>query len=73
MLFAAACSTTSSTTPGSGGTTSGSPTGTPIVIGFPVVSTTDWAYYDKPMEQGAQFAVDKMDDAGLGPPAAPSN
>ena len=49
---------------GSGGSASGSPTGTPIVIGFPADLTTDWAYYDKPMEQGAQFAVDKINDAG---------
>ena len=40
------------------------PSGTPIVIGFPADLTTDWAYYDKPMEQGAQFAVDQINDAG---------
>ena len=64
VLLSAACSTTSSSSPGGGGSASGSPTGTPIVIGFPADLTTDWAYYDKPMEQGAQFAVDKINDAG---------
>ncbi len=62
--LAVACSTTSSSTSGGGGSVSGSPTGTPIVIGFPADLTTDWAYYDKPMEQGAQFAVDKINAAG---------
>ena len=33
------------------------------MIGFPADLTTDWAYYDKPMEQGAQFAVDQINDA----------
>jgi branched-chain amino acid transport system substrate-binding protein len=63
VLIGAACSTSSSTEQTSGG--SGAPaSGEPIVIGFPADLTTDWAYYDKPMEQGAQFAVDQINDAG---------
>jgi branched-chain amino acid transport system substrate-binding protein len=61
-VVGAACSTSSSTTPAGGA--SGSASGEPIVIGFPADLTTDWAYYDKPMEQGAQFAVDQINDAG---------
>jgi branched-chain amino acid transport system substrate-binding protein len=61
-VVATACSTTSSSA--GGGTTSGSASGEPIVIGFPADLTTDWAYYDKPMQQGAQFAVDQINDAG---------
>jgi branched-chain amino acid transport system substrate-binding protein len=61
-LVGAACSTSSSAT--SAGGESGSASGAPIVIGFPADLTTDWAYYDKPMEQGAQFAVDQINDAG---------
>ncbi len=38
--------------------------GEPIVIGFPADLTTDWAYYDSPMEEGAQFAVDQINEAG---------
>ncbi len=63
VLLGVACSTSSSSGQG-GGSTSGSPSGSPIVIGFPADLTTDWAYYDKPMEQGAQFAVDQLNDAG---------
>jgi branched-chain amino acid transport system substrate-binding protein len=62
-LFAAACSASSSSSSGSGGA-SGSASGEPITIGFPADLTTDWAYYDKPMQQGAQFAVDQINEAG---------
>ena len=47
---------------GSGG--GGSASGEPIVIGFPADLSTDWAYYDSPMQEGAQFAVDQINDAG---------
>ena len=39
------------------------PSGEPIVIGFPADLSTDWAYYDSPMEEGAQFAVDQINEA----------
>ena len=32
------------------------------MIGFPADLSTDWAYYDSPMEEGAQFAVDQIND-----------
>jgi branched-chain amino acid transport system substrate-binding protein len=63
-LFAAACSASSSGSSDSGSAASGSASGEPITIGFPADLTTDWAYYDKPMEQGAQFAVDQINEAG---------
>ena len=63
-LIAGACSTSdnSSTTGGASG--GGSASGEPILIGFPADLSTDWAYYDSPMEEGAQFAVDQINDAG---------
>ena len=65
-LIGAACSTEDSTpeTGGSGGSGSGSASGEPIVFGFPADLSTDWAYYDSPMQEGAQFAVDQINDAG---------
>jgi branched-chain amino acid transport system substrate-binding protein len=62
VVVATACSTSSSSA--GSGASGGSASGEPIVIGFPADLTTDWAYYDKPMEQGAQFAVDQINDAG---------
>ena len=63
-LIAGACSTSdnSSTTGGASG--GGSASGEPILIGFPADLSTDWAYYDSPMQEGAQFAVDQINDAG---------
>ena len=62
-LAGAACST--SEDGGGGGTNAGGPaSGEPIVIGFPADLTTDWAYYDSPMDEGAQFAVDQINEAG---------
>ena len=64
-LFAAACSTSDEGNDGDGaGDASGAATGDPIVIGFPADLTTDWAYYDSPMQEGAQFAVDQINDEG---------
>ncbi len=34
------------------------------MIGFPADLSTDWAYYDSPMEEGAQFAVDQINEEG---------
>ena len=62
-LVGAACST--SDDDGGGGTDdSGGASGDPIVIGFPADLTTDWAYYDSPMQEGAQFAVDQINEDG---------
>ncbi|MEX0985793.1 MAG: ABC transporter substrate-binding protein [Actinomycetota bacterium] len=61
-LVGAACSTAS--TPGGSGSGTGSASGEPIVIGFPADLTTDWAYYDSPMQEGAQFAVDRINENG---------
>ena len=43
---------------------SGAASGEPIVIGFPADLSTDWAYYDSPMQEGAQFAVDQINESG---------
>ena len=62
-LVGAVCST--SDDDGGGDTDdSGAASGDPIVIGFPADLTTDWAYYDSPMQEGAQFAVDQINDNG---------
>lgn len=62
-LVGAACSTSdSSSSSGAGG--SGSASGEPILIGFPADLTTDWAYYDSPMQEGAQFAIDQINANG---------
>jgi branched-chain amino acid transport system substrate-binding protein len=63
IIVGTACSASSSTSSSDGGG-GGSASGEPIVIGFPADLTTDWAYYDKPMQQGAQFAVDQINDNG---------
>lgn len=64
-LLGTACSTSTSSpdTAGTSGGT-GAPTGDPIIIGFPADLTTDWAYYDSPMQEGAQFAVDQINANG---------
>jgi branched-chain amino acid transport system substrate-binding protein len=62
-LVGAACST-SNDDEGGGATDSGTVSGEPIVIGFPADLSTDWAYYDSPMQEGAQFAVDQINEAG---------
>lgn len=64
-LVAAACST-SDTSNGDDAATDGggAASGEPIVIGYPADLTTDWAYYDAPMEEGAQFAVDEINANG---------
>ena len=63
-LMSAACSTSDSGGNDDGATASGEASGDPIVLGFPADLTTDWAYYDSPMDEGAQFAVDQINEAG---------
>jgi len=60
LVLLAAC--TSEGTADNGG--DGGPSGEPIIIGFPADLSTDWAYYDAPMEEGAQFAVDQINQDG---------
>ena len=60
-LVGAACSTSNDANEDGG---DGSASGEPIVIGFPADLSTDWAYYDSPMEEGAQFAVDQINEEG---------
>ena len=62
LLLLAACSSESGGDGGNGG--DGGASGEPIVIGFPADLSTDWSYYDSPMEEGAQFAVDQINDDG---------
>jgi branched-chain amino acid transport system substrate-binding protein len=47
-----------------GGDGGGEASGDPIVIGFPADLSTDWAYYDAPMQEGAQMAVDEINEEG---------
>ncbi len=61
-LVGAACSTSDSTS--DAGDDDGAASGDPIVIGFPADLSTDWAYYDAPMQEGAQFAVDQINENG---------
>ena len=64
-LAAAACSTADEPSDEGGATgATGAASGEPIVIGFPADLSTDWAYYDVPMQEGAQFAVDQINEAG---------
>ncbi len=44
--------------------TSDAPSGDPILIGFPADLSSTYAYYDQPMLEGAQFAVDEINEAG---------
>lgn len=60
LVLLVAC--TSEDTGGNGG--DGGASGEPIIIGFPADLSTDWAYYDAPMEEGAQFAVDQINEDG---------
>ena len=60
-LVGAACSTSDNGNDDGG---DGSASGEPIVIGFPADLSTDWASFDSPMEEGAQFAVDQINEEG---------
>src|SRR3990170_5846477 len=64
FLVGTACSTSGSSSDDEGSGDGGSASGEPIVIGFPADLTTDWAYYDSPMQEGAQFAVDQINESG---------
>lgn len=50
-----------STVTSSGGETA---SGDPIIIGFPADLSTTYAYYDQPMLEGAQMAVDEINESG---------
>jgi branched-chain amino acid transport system substrate-binding protein len=63
-MLAAACSSSDDGGSSSGSNGNGGASGEPVVIGFPADLSTDWSYYDSPMEEGAQFAVDEINDAG---------
>jgi branched-chain amino acid transport system substrate-binding protein len=63
-LLGAACSTSDSGGDSGGEGDASGASGDPIVLGFPADLTTDWAYYDSPMDEGAQFAVDQINEAG---------
>lgn len=54
----------SSTAASSSPAASGSPSGDPIKIGFPADLSSTYAYYDVPMKEGAQMAVDEINEKG---------
>ncbi|MGH2596392.1 MAG: ABC transporter substrate-binding protein [Actinomycetota bacterium] len=62
-LMGVACSSNSSSS-GTSGSPGAGGSGEPIIIGFPADLTTDWSYYDSPMEEGAQFAIDQINASG---------
>ena len=55
-----------SSDPGVSSTASGGVTasGGLIVVGFPADLSSTYAYYDVPMKEGAQMAVDEINEAG---------
>jgi branched-chain amino acid transport system substrate-binding protein len=61
MVVAVGCSTSNETNSSPGAS---DVSGEPILIGFPADLSTDWSYYDAPMEEGAQFAVDQINASG---------
>jgi branched-chain amino acid transport system substrate-binding protein len=76
-LAIAACSGTGATTaPSAEPAESGAPSpaesaaasapasGEPILVGFPADLSSTYAYYDQPMLEGAQYAVDEINAAG---------
>jgi branched-chain amino acid transport system substrate-binding protein len=62
-LVGVACSSNKDTG-GTNGSPGASGSGGPIIIGFPADLSTDWSYYDSPMAEGAQFAIDQINEAG---------
>jgi branched-chain amino acid transport system substrate-binding protein len=64
-VLVAACA---GTDPGSPAPATGEPAPTdqgstePIIIGFPADLSSTYAYYDQPMLEGAQFAIDEIND-----------
>ena len=63
-LLGAACSSNDSGGGATGGDGGATGSGDPILIGFPADLSTDWSYYDVPMEEGAQFAIDQINASG---------
>lgn len=47
-----------------GGGGDGGASGEPILIGFPADLSSTYSFYDVPMRDGAQFAIDEINDAG---------
>lgn len=61
-LFGAACSTDDD--PGDDGGTNGDGGGGTFLIGYGADLSGDYAFYDVPMQEGAQLAVDEINEAG---------
>lgn len=65
MLATTACSTTGSGDSSEGGGSGGGDQGNgTFLIGFPADLSDIYAYYDQPMLEGAQMAVDELNEAG---------
>ncbi len=62
-LVGVACTSNSSSSSGDG-SVGASGSNNPIIVGFPADLSTDWSYYDSPMQEGAQFAVDQINASG---------
>lgn len=62
-LVLGACSGQGPGSPSSSGQPSAA-TGSPIIVGFPADLSSTYAYYDQPMLEGAQFAVDDINAKG---------
>ena len=63
-LLGAACSSDDGDGGATGGDGGATGSGETILIGFPADLSTDWSYYDVPMEEGAQFAIDQINASG---------
>lgn len=61
MLAAGTACTQTNPEPGGGAQGGAEDT---VVVGFPGDFTGDWAYYDLPMKEGAQFAIDQINANG---------
>jgi branched-chain amino acid transport system substrate-binding protein len=61
MLIGVGCSTNNG---GDANPSDGAASDSPIIFGFPADLSTDWAYYDSPMAEGARFAVDQINASG---------
>jgi len=55
---------TSSPQPDATSSGEAAPSADPIIIGFPADLSTTYAYYDQPMLEGAQMAVDEINEDG---------
>jgi branched-chain amino acid transport system substrate-binding protein len=64
-LVLTACSSSDSTdSAATGEDGSSTANGDPIIIGFPADLSSTYAYYDQPMLEGAQLAVDEINESG---------